>query len=211
MSKKCQKSDDWLVIWSLSGRLVKRNTCHLLIRSLIAGIWTFGCRTSWSLVYVRLKIMHGIERIMAPSTHVCSLPDFYLGMDLHGKCEESCVDWKGWLKVLEAYTHHRAANQLQKPILRQIVDRLPFWTRSAQRLAWVVTFPLTWKATGDMFYGTARKEISVFGAIWSEHAAASTEASPVIEKQCLIVLSPVLLFTTHATSIRIKASRNVNK
>lgn len=137
MSKKCQKSDDWLVIWSLSGRLVKRNTCHLLIRSLIAGIWTFGCRTSWSLVYVRLKIMHGIERIMAPSTHVCSLPDFYLGMDLHGKCEESCVDWKGWLKVLEAYTHHRAANQLQKPILRQIVDRLPFWTRSAQRLAWV--------------------------------------------------------------------------
>lgn len=66
---------------------------------------------------------------------MCSLPDFYLGMDLHGKCAESCVDWKGWLKVLEAYTHHRAANQLQKPVLRQIVDRAPFWTRSAQRLA----------------------------------------------------------------------------
>jgi len=54
----------------MSRRLVKRNTCHLLIRSLIAGIWTFGCRTSWSLVYVHLKIMHGIEKTMAPSTHV---------------------------------------------------------------------------------------------------------------------------------------------
>ena len=194
----------------MSRRLIKRNTCHLLIRSVVAGIWTFGCRTSWSLVYVRLKIMHGIEKIMAPSTHVCSLPDFYLGMDLHGKCAESCVDWKGWLKVLEAYTHHRAANQLQKPVLRQIVDRAPFWTRSAQRLAWV--------ADPSSYMEGHRRHVLRHGAkrnicLWC-HLIRSMLLPPLKPPQSSrssAWLCSHLFLTTHATSIRIKARRNVNK
>ena len=183
----------------MSRRLVKRNTCHLLIRSLVSGIWTFGCRTSWSLVYVRLKIMHGIEKTMAPSTHVCSLPDFYLGRDLHGKCEESCVDWKRWLKA-------KGPRSLHSPQSRQ-----PATEARPAAATGVSCWHFLLHGRPPATCSTARHAKKYLCLVPFDRSMLLPPLKPAQSSRSSAWLCSHLFLTTHATSIRIKASRNVNK
>ncbi|CAK9064157.1 unnamed protein product [Durusdinium trenchii] len=47
-------------------------------------------------------------------------------------------------------------------------------------------------ATDISFYGTARKELTIFGCCLVEHAAASTAAAPMLQKTFLIFVSDIL-------------------
>ena len=104
-------------------------------------------------------------------------------------------------KLLLSYNFHRAANEHQKPALDVLIATPPLGHISL--LAdWkeLVTLPITWKATGEQFYGTARKEISVFGAAVAEHAPDSTQENPQILRTFVLVLSDILDHTCLRTN-----------
>ena len=124
---------------------------------------------------------------------------------LHAKCAEACVDLKGWLKVLLAYNHHRAANETQKPAIRQLIDSPP-WQHVTLLSDWreLLTLPIMWKETSEQWFANARKEISVFGALVSEHAVSSTSSRPRIEKTFFLVLSSILDHTCARTNMLVK-------
>ena len=87
-------------------------------------------------------------------------------------------------KVVKAYAHHRESNAHQTEALNKLAspEGLPF-KHVVVHSDWkeLETLPIVRKATGEMFYATARKQISVFGSCVIEHSPASTRHAPVIK------------------------------
>lgn len=103
------------------------------------------------------------------------------------------LDLRATEKLVSSYNFHRAANDLQKPVVDRLVAA-PASKRMTIIADWkeLVTLPLQGIASGEAFYGSARKELSVFGAIVSEHTPASTAASPRYVRTHLLILSDIL-------------------
>ena len=76
------------------------------------------------------------------------------------------VELRAMSKLVGSYNHHRASNELQKPAIDALL-KSPSLGRLAILADWkeLLSLPLQAKATGEAFYGSARKEISIFGVV----------------------------------------------
>ena len=97
--------------------------------------------------------------------------------------------------LVQAYVHHRESNDQQSAALSKLasVDGL-VQGHVLVHSDWkeLETLPIMPTATGEMFYATARKQISVFGSFIMEHARDSTPASPKLKETYLIILTDIL-------------------
>ena len=115
------------------------------------------------------------------------------------------VDLRAMDKLVSSYNFHRASNDHQKPCIDEMLQcprhgRVTILSDFAE----LMTLPLLAKQTGDSFFGTARKELSVFGSVIVEHTAESTPDAPRILKTCCIYVSEILDHTSTRARILIE-------
>lgn len=115
------------------------------------------------------------------------------------------VDLRAMDKMVSSYNFHRASNDHQKPCIDEMLQsprhgRVTILSDFAE----LMTLPLLAKQTGDSFFGTARKELSIFGSVIVEHIAQSTPAAPRIIKTCCIFVSEILDHTSTRAKILIE-------
>lgn len=112
------------------------------------------------------------------------------------------VEWRAMDRLTCAYNFHRASNDHQKPCIDRML-KSPSHGRLSMICDWaeLMTLPLQHKQTSDSFYGTARKELSIFGAVIAEHTPQSTQACPQVIRTSIIILSDILDHTAARTSL----------
>ena len=103
-------------------------------------------------------------------------------------------------KLVGSYNFHRASNEVQKPAVDALL-KSPEVGRIAIIADWkeLMSLPLQKKASGESFFGSARKEISIFGAILTEHLPDSTSDNKVMLRTHVLVLSEILDHTALRT------------
>eukprot|EP00435_Cladocopium_sp_Y103_P042202 s722_g11.t1 len=126
------------------------------------------------------------------------------------------LDLRAMDRLVASYNFHRASNDHQKPAIDALL-RMPALGRLSVIADWaelsviadwaeLMTLPLLPKATDTSFYGTARKELAVFGCCLVEHADSSTADRPVLRKGFLLFISDILDHTAcRTTSLLAKA------
>lgn len=109
-------------------------------------------------------------------------------VEIHRGIELRAMD-----RLVAAYNYHRASNEHQKPAIDAMLQ-LPVLGRLSLICDWaeLQTLPLLPKQTDTSFYGTARKELAIFGCCLTEHGATSTAEKPMLHKQFLIFISDIL-------------------
>ena len=97
-------------------------------------------------------------------------------MDLHS--------FKEVQKLLSSYLFHRAANLHQRPALDQLVAAPPFGHCALLvDFKELLTLPLRSVQAGEMFFATARHEVTTFGAVLVEHGPSRTPETPCFESK----------------------------
>ena len=117
------------------------------------------------------------------------------------------LDLRAMDRLVASYNFHRASNDHQKPAIDALL-RMPALGRLSIIADWaeLMTLPLLPKATDTSFYGTARKELAVFGCCLVEHADSSSADRPVLRKGFLLFISNILDHTAcRTTSLLAKA------
>ncbi len=111
------------------------------------------------------------------------------------------LDLRAMDRLVATYNFHRASNEHQKPAIDAML-RMPALGRLSIIADWaeLMTLPLLPKATDTSFYGTARKELAVFGCCLVEHADSSTADRPVLRKGFLLLVSDILDHTSCRTT-----------
>ncbi|CAJ1390086.1 unnamed protein product [Effrenium voratum] len=105
-------------------------------------------------------------------------------VELHG-LEAACgLELRSVLKLVLSYNHHKAANEHQSPVLRELQIAPPEKTLSVLS-DWkeLISLPISHCASGEQFYATARMEISAWGACVADHRAGQ----PVSLTYCLVI------------------------
>ena len=84
------------------------------------------------------------------------------------------IELRAMAKLVLSYNFHRASNEAQKPTLDSLL-KAPQIGRVSLLADWkeLLSLPLQKKATGESFFGSARKELSIFGAVLLEHLPES--------------------------------------
>lgn len=110
------------------------------------------------------------------------------------------MDLRAMDKLVSSYNFHRASNDHQKPCIDSLLAS-PEFNRLTMISDWaeLLTLPLQHKQTGEAFYGAARKELSVFGAVIAEHMVGSTVACPKVIHTSILFLSDILDHTATRT------------
>lgn len=115
-------------------------------------------------------------------------------VSLHAKEADLCLQLQSMSKLLDAYLFHRSANELQKPAMLRLLEEPP--AKSVVVLSdfkELVTLPLRAVKSGEEFYATARKELSVFGSILAER---KSDVDPTVLWTRVLIVSDVLDHTS---------------
>lgn len=117
-------------------------------------------------------------------------------VDLHSLEAACALELRSLLKLVLSYNHHKAANEHQSPILKQLQVAPPASCLSLIS-DWkeLLTLPISHCASGEQFYATARMEASIWGACLADHRTGQG-----VEVSYFLVLSDILDHTCLRTN-----------
>ena len=110
------------------------------------------------------------------------------------------IELRAMAKLVLSYNFHRASNEAQKPTLDSLL-KAPQIGRVSLLADWkeLLSLPLQKKATGESFFGSARKELSIFGAVLLEHLPESAPQKKLMLRTHIIIISEILDHTSLRT------------